>query len=124
YDVNLKKQRLSLLEHPNFKFIKADISHKETIDILKKETSDYDVIIHLAAQAGVRYSLENPYVYVESNVMGHLNLLELAKDIKNLRNFVFSSTSSVYGANEKLPFSVEDRTDSPLALYAATKKCG
>lgn len=80
-------------------------------------------VVHLAAQAGVRYSLENPYSYVDTNVMGNLVLLELARHHGPMTNFVYASTSSVYGSNEKMPFSEGDRTDSPMALYAATKKC-
>ena len=79
--------------------------------------------MHLAAQAGVRYSLQNPHAYVDSNVTGHLNMLELCKTLPSIKHFVYASTSSVYGANTKMPFSVDDRTDSPISLYAATKKC-
>jgi UDP-glucuronate 4-epimerase len=81
-------------------------------------------IIHLAAQAGVRYSLENPYAYTHSNIDGQMVMLELARHLKRCEHFVYASSSSVYGSNEKLPFSVEDRVDHPVSLYAATKKAG
>src|SRR5690606_9012608 len=81
-----------------------------------------DRIIHLGAQAGVRYSLTNPHAYVQSNLVGHLNLMEYARHSERCRHLVYASSSSVYGTNEKLPFSVEDRVDHPISLYAATKK--
>lgn len=125
YDVSLKKARLAQLEHENFTFLHLNITDRSSQDLLEEKAKDVEYIVHLAAQAGVRYSLENPYVYADTNVMGHVTMLECARRLqKQLKKFVFSSTSSVYGANTKLPFSVEDRTDTPLAIYAATKKCG
>ncbi len=123
YDPTLKQARLKLLqEYPNFIFYKLDITDKSVMDLAEKH-NQIEYIIHLAAQAGVRYSLENPHAYVDSNVTGHLNMLELCKKLPKLKHFVYASTSSVYGANTKMPFSVDDRTDSPISLYAATKKC-
>lgn len=123
YDVSLKEARLSLLKkHPNFIFYKLDITDKAIFDLAERH-AEIEHIIHLAAQAGVRYSLQNPHAYVDSNVTGHLNMLELCKKLQKLKHFVYASTSSVYGANTKMPFSVDDRTDSPISLYAATKKC-
>ncbi len=126
YDVSLKKSRLKILESDTkFTFLFGDISKQSILEDLITEAGDVDAIIHLAAQAGVRYSLENPYTYVDVNVTGQLVLLEFARSLKGqIKNFIFASTSSVYGSNTKLPFSVEDRTDTPLAAYAVTKKCG
>lgn len=125
YDVTLKKNRIQHLESqfPSlFSFYQAEVQDKVRMkDIWLKTQPKY--LVHLAAQAGVRYSLENPYSYVETNVMGNLVLLELARHHGPLTNFVYASTSSVYGSNEKMPFSETDRTDHPMALYAATKKC-
>jgi UDP-glucuronate 4-epimerase len=121
YDVSLKKGRLELLtSNPRFTFYHADINN---LAILETIFSDHDIdrICNLAAQAGVRYSIQNPFVYEESNLKGFLNLLELARRYP-VRNFVFASSSSVYGANTKLPFSIEDTVDTPISLYAATKK--
>jgi UDP-glucuronate 4-epimerase len=121
YDPSLKKARLSQLEnHDNFSFIKIDIVDKEAIDaIFESENPDY--VIHLAAQAGVRYSLENPYAYIDSNITGFMNILEACRH-NPVKHLVFASSSSVYGANTKMPFSVNDNVDHPLSLYAATKK--
>lgn len=122
YDPTLKQARLKLLqEYPNFIFHKLDITERSVIDLAEKY-KQIEYIIHLAAQAGVRYSLQNPHAYVDSNVTGHLNMLELCKNLPNLKHFVYASTSSVYGVNTKMPFSVDDRTDKPISLYAATKK--
>jgi UDP-glucuronate 4-epimerase len=121
YDVSLKKSRLEILKpYPDFLFYKEDI---QNLSGLKKvfETHTIDRICNLAAQAGVRYSLENPFSYQKSNLEGFLNLLEIAREYQ-VQNFVYASSSSVYGSNEKVPFSVEDRVDSPVSLYAATKK--
>jgi UDP-glucuronate 4-epimerase len=121
YDVSLKVSRLEILKpYPNFVFYKEDI---QNLPGLKKvfETHAIDRICNLAAQAGVRYSLENPFSYQKSNLEGFLNLLEIAREYQ-VQNFVYASSSSVYGSNEKVPFSVEDRVDSPVSLYAATKK--
>ncbi len=123
YDVSLKRARLDLLSsHKNFIFRENDISNKESMTILGQDFNTITHIIHLAAQAGVRYSLVNPYTYVQTNVMGQLCMLELARSLPHLKHMVYASTSSVYGANEKMPFSITDRTDTPISLYAATKK--
>ncbi|WDV46106.1 GDP-mannose 4,6-dehydratase [Clostridiaceae bacterium M8S5] len=121
YDVNLKKDRLKILkQYKNYRFTHVDISDKET---LKKVFAifDFSVVINLAAQAGVRYSLKNPYVYIKSNLAGVVNILEECKN-HSVKHFIFASSSSVYGLNEKLPFSEKDNTDHPASLYSATKK--
>ena len=120
YDVRLKKDRLAILKkYENFHFLKKKIEDKRIHSFFKKK--DIDVIINLAAQAGVRHSLKNPYVYVESNVLGQVNMLELAKKVE-AKKFIYASSSSVYGGNKKMPFSVSQRVDNPMSLYAATKK--
>jgi UDP-glucuronate 4-epimerase len=121
YDVRLKEARLATLA-PNeaFGFRKIDIADKDAVLALKSE--NITRIVHLAAQAGVRYSLENPYAYVTSNVMGHVTMLELARALPGLKHFVYASSSSVYGANTKTPFAVGDAVDHPNSLYAATKR--
>ena len=120
YDVSLKKDRLSILKkYNNFNFIKKKIEDKKVFSFFKNKK--IDVIINLAAQAGVRHSLKNPYIYVESNVLGQVNMLELAKKL-NVKKFIYASSSSVYGGNKKMPFSVAQRVDNPISLYAATKK--
>ena len=121
YDVSLKKARLAqLIPHDNFTFYHKNINN---FDALQKIFSQHhiDKICNLAAQAGVRYSIENPFTYQESNIKGFLNLLEMARKFP-VHNFVFASSSSVYGNNTKLPFSVEDNVDTPISLYAATKR--
>ena len=121
YDVRLKQARLARLEkQPGFTFKKIDFSDREAMLSLK--SSDFLHIVHLGAQPGVRYSLVNPYAYVTSNVMGHVVVLELARALKNLRNVVYASSSSVYGGNTKLPFAVGDAVETPQSLYAATKR--
>jgi len=123
YDVSLKQARLaSLTNEKNFSFRELDISDRDGILNLAKEFPAIKRIIHLAAQPGVRYSLINPYIYVQSNVMGQVVMLELARRVKDLRHFVYASSSSVYGGNPKLPFSVEDEVEQPNSLYAATKR--
>jgi UDP-glucuronate 4-epimerase len=123
YDVSLKEARLDRLKsRNNFIFRKADISDRDAILGLAGEFSDIDGIVHLAAQAGVRYSLIDPYTYVTSNVMGHVVMLELARRLKSLKHFVYASSSSVYGGNKDLPFSVDDPVETPNSLYAATKR--
>ena len=120
YDVRLKKDRLAILKkYENFHFLKKKIEDKRIHSFFKKK--NIDVIINLAAQAGVRHSLKNPYVYVESNILGQLNMLELAKKVE-AKKFIYASSSSVYGGNKKMPFSVSQRVDNPISLYAATKK--
>lgn len=121
YDVNLKRARLDILKsHENFSFYELDIQDLQGLKDIFKEHR-VTKICNLAAQAGVRYSLENPFSYQKSNIEGFLNLLELAKKYK-VSNFVYASSSSVYGKNRKSPYSVEDRVDNPISLYAATKK--
>ena len=123
YDPVLKFARVKpLREDKGFVFLEADISDREAILGLAERRPDVDRIVHLAAQPGVRHSLVDPYVYVQTNVMGHLVMLELARRLPGLRHFVYASSSSVYGANRKQPFSVADRVDHPISLYAATKR--
>ncbi|WP_341201693.1 NAD-dependent epimerase [Planomicrobium okeanokoites] len=120
YSVHLKKDRLSLLNSENFKFYKADLENTEAMrNIFESEKPD--VVINLAAQAGVRYSLENPHAYIDSNIVGFMNILEACRHNK-VKHLIYASSSSVYGANTSLPFSVHDNIDHPLSLYAATKK--
>ncbi|MCD4762891.1 MAG: NAD-dependent epimerase [Desulfobacterales bacterium] len=121
YDVKLKEARLEkLTSFENFSFYKMDISDKKSLEEIFNNTK-HDVVVNLAAQAGVRYSIENPHAYVDSNIVGFVNLLEACRhnDVKHL---VFASSSSVYGANTKMPFSVHNNVDHPVSLYAATKK--
>jgi len=121
YDVSLKESRLAVLkENDSFSFVKASLEDREAIEQLFNNES-FDVVVHLAAQAGVRYSIENPHVYASSNVMGFLNILEGCRFSK-VEHLVFASSSSVYGANRAMPFSVHHNVDHPLSLYAATKK--
>jgi UDP-glucuronate 4-epimerase len=124
YDPALKQLRLDeIAKHPkcsNFEFIKADISNRVFMEQLFGDNS-FDVVVNLAAQAGVRYSLENPHAYVESNLVGFVNILEGCRHSK-VKHLVYASSSSVYGMNVKQPFSTEDRVDYPISLYAATKK--
>ncbi|MBN9589375.1 MAG: hypothetical protein BGN85_01940 [Alphaproteobacteria bacterium 64-11] len=123
YDRGLKRARLErLLPHGGFHFRKLDISEPDTILALADEMPDITAIVHLAAQAGVRYSIENPFAYVRSNVMGQVTMLELARRLKQLTHFVYASSSSVYGANTKVPFAVSDPVLAPCSLYAATKR--
>jgi UDP-glucuronate 4-epimerase len=123
YPVSLKEARLAQLsDRPNFTFVKADVSDALAMGQLVRENPEIHTIIHLAAQAGVRHSLVDPYSYVQSNVMGQVVMLEAARAAPRLRNFVYASSSSVYGGNRKQPFSVDDPVDHPLSLYAATKR--
>jgi UDP-glucuronate 4-epimerase len=125
YDVALKRTRLAQLErHAGFTFHQLDIADYDGIIALVDRYPEIDRIVHLAAQAGVRYSLSNPLVYVESNLKGQVVLLEAARRLKNLRKLIYASSSSVYGVNRKQPYSVEDRADNPVSLYAATKRAG
>lgn len=121
YDVNLKKGRLAVLrENKFFTFIEMDLADKEAIaSLFKKE--QFDNVLHLGAQAGVRYSIDNPFAYIDSNIVGTLTILEGCRH-NNIKHLVYASSSSVYGANTKQPFSIDDRVDSPVSLYAATKK--
>jgi len=121
YDVDLKENRLNLLKkYSNFKFSKIDISNYDKLSIVFKKFKP-DIVVNLAAQAGVRYSLQNPFVYITSNIVGFLNIIELSKDF-NVKGFIYASSSSVYGGNKKIPFSVKDSVDKPLSLYAASKR--
>ncbi len=123
YDVRLKQARLARLEaRPAFAFHRADVADRETMHALARANSDIDLVVHLAAQAGVRHSLTDPYVYVHANVLGHLVMLEAARLLPRLRHLVYGSSSSVYGGNHELPFSEADRVDTPLSIYAATKR--
>jgi UDP-glucuronate 4-epimerase len=121
YEVGLKESRLGILKSlPNFTFHKIDLHNKTAIDQVFS-SNKYDYVVNLAAQAGVRYSITNPYAYIESNIVGFLNILEACRH-NPVKHLVYASSSSVYGANRKMPFSVHDNVDHPLALYAVTKK--
>jgi UDP-glucuronate 4-epimerase len=125
YDPQLKQARLAELEKlDDFSFVQADIAEREAMEAVAASNPDIEVIINLAAQAGVRYSLVNPYAYTRSNVEGHLVMLEMARQLKNFKHFVYASSSSVYGANTALPFTIDERVDQPVSLYAATKRAG
>ena len=121
YDIHLKKARLArLTPHKNFTFLECDIANNEAIaSLFAKEK--FQCVVHLAAQAGVRYSITNPHVYAQSNLVGFLTILEGCRQ-QNVAHLVYASSSSVYGANTKLPFSTLDNVDHPVSLYAATKK--
>jgi len=121
YDVGLKESRLAILKSsPNFAFHKVNLHDKPSIDRIF-ESNQFDYVVNLAAQAGVRYSITNPYTYIESNITGFLNILEGCRH-HSVKHLVYASSSSVYGANRKMPFSVHDNVDHPLAIYAVTKK--
>ncbi len=137
YDVNLKYDRLNELgieragaeifnnpvnsnRYENFKFIRINLEDRENLPGIFKEYN-FDIVCNLAAQAGVRYSIENPEAYIDSNVVGYLNLLECCRQ-HNIKHLIYASSSSVYGLNSKVPFSTEDNVDHPISLYAATKK--
>lgn len=120
YDVNLKQARLDLLQKPDFSFHKIDLADRDAMAALFADEK-FDRVIHLAAQAGVRYSLQNPYAYADSNLTGHLNVLEGCRHNK-VQHLLYASSSSVYGLNRKMPFSTDDSVDHPVSLYAATKK--
>lgn len=123
YDPHLKAARLDqLTPHASFLFYPADISDQADMQGVIESHQDITHIIHLAAQPGVRYSVENPFAYVTSNLVGHMVMLESCRNLPNLKHFVYASSSSVYGGNTKLPFSIEDRVDTPHSLYAATKR--
>ena len=127
YDVRLKEERLKSLEqYPNFTFIKGNIADKALIDQLFAEY-EFDVVVNLAAQAGVRYSITNPSAYIESNIIGFYNILEACRHSyddgkQGVLHLVYASSSSVYGSNKKVPYSTDDKVDNPASLYAATKK--
>jgi len=122
YDPQLKRDRLAQLAEygERFRLLEIDFADHDALSAGARRL-DFDRIVHLGAQAGVRYSIENPRAYVQSNLVGHLNMMELARH-RGSRHFVYASSSSVYGGNDTLPFRVEDRVDHPLSLYAATKK--
>jgi UDP-glucuronate 4-epimerase len=121
YDVALKTARLEKLKaFKKFSFLKEDISNKEGVEKVFENTR-FDVVVNLAAQAGVRYSLKNPHAYIDANIVGFINLLECCKK-NQIKHLVFASSSSVYGANTKMPFSVHHNVDHPVSLYAASKK--
>ena len=122
YDVSLKNERLNnLKKYNNFTFFKIDICSKNEIDDLFKKYH-FDYVINLAAQAGVRYSIDHPDVYIQSNIIGFYNILEACR-YNPVKHLVYASSSSVYGGNTKIPFSTNDKVDNPVSLYAATKKC-
>ncbi len=127
YDPKLKEYRLSLIETKvkshsvhNYSFIRGSIADKELINNIFND-NHFDIVVNLAAQAGVRYSIENPDVYIESNILGFYNILEACRH-NPVKHLVYASSSSVYGGNKKVPFSVDDKVDNPVSLYAATKK--
>jgi UDP-glucuronate 4-epimerase len=123
YDPALKKARLAQLERlPGFRFVNADIADREAMADIAAAQSGITCIIHLAAQAGVRYSLQNPYAYSRSNLEGHLVMLEVARHAPALAHFIYASSSSVYGGNKKQPFSVDDPVNEPVSFYAVTKR--
>lgn len=123
YDVKLKEARLERLKKNNgFTFHRVDISDLAALKEVVTGAGDLRRVVHLAAQAGVRYSIENPFAYVQANLVGHMSILEICRNQPNFEHLVYASSSSVYGGNTKLPFSVDDRTDTPVSLYAATKK--
>ncbi|MDC5870140.1 NAD-dependent epimerase [Vibrio europaeus] len=120
YQVSLKHDRLKRIQHENFKFLDMDLADRNGIANLFNEEK-FDRVIHLAAQAGVRYSIDNPMSYADSNLVGHLIILEGCRHNK-VEHLVYASSSSVYGLNQKMPFSTSDSVDHPISLYAATKK--
>ncbi|MBI2587056.1 MAG: NAD-dependent epimerase/dehydratase family protein, partial [Rhodospirillales bacterium] len=125
YDSSLKEARLKrLAEHGRFTFHRLDIADRDAVTAVIGRHPDITRVVHLAAQAGVRYSLIDPFAYTRANVEGQLVLLEACRELERLDHFVFASSSSVYGGNTKLPFSVNDSVDTPLSLYVATKRAG
>jgi UDP-glucuronate 4-epimerase len=121
YDVKLKKDRLKRLKKSkNFNFLKLDITHKKNLFSAFNKFNP-DKVVNLAAQAGVRYSIENPNAYINSNIVGFMNILECARNYE-VEGLIYASSSSIYGGNTKVPFSVDDRTDNPISIYAASKK--
>ncbi len=125
YDPVLKRARIELLKDSRrFAFIEMDIADRGALFTLADRHPGIDRIVHLAAQPSVRHAIVDPFIYADTNVMGHLVVLELARQLSGLRHLVYASSSSVYGGNRKLPFAVEDRVDHPVSLYAATKRSG
>jgi UDP-glucuronate 4-epimerase len=124
YDPNLKRARLAEIKSPDFTLIEADIADRDAMMAVREKHPEIRAIINLAAQAGVRYSLDNPHAYTRSNIEGHLVMLEMGRALPNFEHFVYASSSSVYGANSELPFTIEERVNQPVSLYAATKRAG
>ena len=125
YETGLKHARLAQIErHPGFSFIHGDVADRDLMQSLPGRLPGLDRIVHLAAQAGVRYSLEQPRTYVQSNIAGQLEILELARGMQGPRHLVYASSSSVYGGSTRLPFGLDDPCDTPQSLYAATKRAG
>ena len=123
YDVRLKEARLERLQkQTGFTFYKVDITDIEAMNEVVAAAGELESVVHLAAQVGVRYSITNPFEYVQANLLGHMSILEICRNQPNFKHLVYASSSSVYGGNPKLPFSVDDRTELPISLYAATKK--
>jgi UDP-glucuronate 4-epimerase len=123
YDLRLKHARRDrLLAKTNFSFLEVSISDRTAVATVFKQYPDVTRIIHLAAQPGVRHSLIDPFSYIEANVMGHLVMLEAARNLPRLQHFLYASSSSVYGSNDQLPYREDDRVDHPISLYAATKR--
>ena len=123
YDVGLKEARLSRLErHGTFTPLRLDLADRDAVFAALAGIGGIDRVVHLAAQAGVRYSRDRPFAYVDANLVGHMTVLEYCRHLSGLKHLVYASSSSVYGANTKLPFAVDDRTDTPISLYAATKR--
>ena len=120
YSVKLKKARLAQLKEENFTFSLCNLNDQATLDALFSD-NEFEVVVNLAAQAGVRYSIENPRAYIDSNISGLVNILEACRH-NDVENFIYASSSSVYGMNTKMPFNVKDNVDHPISLYAATKK--
>lgn len=120
YDVSLKEWRLSRIDSKDWRFVKGDIADKSLVDSLFAE-EEFDIVVNLAAQAGVRYSITNPDAYIQSNLIGFYNILEACRHYP-VQHLVYASSSSVYGSNKKVPYSVDDKVDNPVSLYAATKK--
>jgi UDP-glucuronate 4-epimerase len=123
YDPKLKQGRLEKLQsRSDFKFMRLDFSDRNALDAALGEAAGIEEIVHLGAQAGVRYSIANPYAYLQSNYAGHLNILELARRLPKLRHLVYASSSSVYGGSQRIPFALDDPADEPTSLYAASKR--
>lgn len=121
YDVRLKQKRLEILNSfDNFSFVKGDLADKKALELLFEKYNP-NIVVNLAAQAGVRYSIDNPDAYIQSNIVGFFNILECCR-YNNIDHLIYASSSSVYGANKKVPFSTDDNVDKPVSLYAATKK--
>jgi len=124
YEVSLKKARLEKLQDKNFTFIITDISDNDGLGkALQPYLSQIEYVVHLAGYAGVRHSMQHPFLYAEANIIGHLALLEICRKAPNFKHMVYASSSSVYGLDIKTPFSLEEKADSPISLYGASKRC-